>query len=166
MPSAERQLLEIELEQMSQSTDTSTFLNGNSITDLSMSWEYVRSPVSKDSNPATSSNTRPNNLPGGPESISRRSGAPRFGGAVSRKPSASSAFTAVREMFDSISYEKGCAFIRTLVSHLGRDVFLKGISAYLKKHSYGNTKAADLWTSLSEACGQDLLPLVDCSQDN
>lgn len=44
----------------------------------------------------------------------------------------------VDQIFDHISYLKGSSVIRMLSSHLGQDVFIKGVSDYLKKHAYGN----------------------------
>ncbi|CAK7233428.1 hypothetical protein SEUCBS140593_008598 [Sporothrix eucalyptigena] len=66
----------------------------------------------------------------------------------------------VNQVFDAISYLKGCSVIRMLANHLGTDVFLKGVSAYLKKHKYGNAKTTALWDALSEASGQDVNTLM------
>ena len=43
----------------------------------------------------------------------------------------------VRQIFDAISYLKGSSVIRMLSSHLGQEVFLQGVSGYLRKHAYG-----------------------------
>ena len=51
--------------------------------------------------------------------------------------------------------------IRMLSSYLGVDTFLKGISAYLKKHAYGNATTNDLWAALSEASGKDVNSFMD-----
>ena len=48
-----------------------------------------------------------------------------------------------------------------LSNHLGVDVFLTGVSNYLKKHEYGNATTADLWAALSEASGQDVTAFMD-----
>lgn len=83
----------------------------------------------------------------------------------------------VDQIFDKISYLKGSSVIRMLAAHLGRRLFLKGVSAYLKKHAYGNAKTSDLWDALSEVSGQDInahmnnwirkigLPLVTVKED-
>ena len=42
----------------------------------------------------------------------------------------------VEQIFDAISYLKGSSVIRMLSSHLGQDVFLQGVSDYLKTHAY------------------------------
>ena len=67
----------------------------------------------------------------------------------------------VDQIFDAISYLKGSSIIRMLVNYLGLDVFLKGVSAYLKKHSYGNATTNDLWAALSDAAGKDVTTFMD-----
>lgn len=67
----------------------------------------------------------------------------------------------VDQIFDAISYLKGSSTIRMLATHLGQETFLKGVSNYLKSHSYGNATTNDLWSALSEASGQDVNSLID-----
>ena len=43
----------------------------------------------------------------------------------------------IEQIFDHISYMKGSSVIRMLSGHLGVEVFLKGVSNYLKAHAYG-----------------------------
>ena len=43
---------------------------------------------------------------------------------------------------------------------LGDDVFRNGLRVYMKRHAYGNTETADLWTALSEASGTDVNALM------
>ncbi|KAL2150396.1 hypothetical protein VTH82DRAFT_6959 [Thermothelomyces myriococcoides] len=62
----------------------------------------------------------------------------------------------VNQIFDRISYLKGCSIIRMLASSLGIQTFLKGIAIYLKRHAYGNAKTEALWSALSEASGVDV----------
>lgn len=66
----------------------------------------------------------------------------------------------VNQIFDAISYLKGCSVIRMLANHLGVETFLKGVSIYLKKHTYGNAKTLALWDALSEASGTDVPTLM------
>lgn len=47
-----------------------------------------------------------------------------------------------------------------LASHLGVKDFLKGVSIYLKKHTYGNAKTTALFDALSEASGKDVNALM------
>ncbi|KAF3479560.1 uncharacterized protein GIQ15_06536 [Arthroderma uncinatum] len=67
----------------------------------------------------------------------------------------------VDQIFDHISYLKGSSVIRMLSSHLGQEVFLKGVAKYLKAHAYGNATTADLWSALSEVSGKDVTSFMD-----
>lgn len=67
----------------------------------------------------------------------------------------------IDQIFDAISYLKGASTIRMLGNTLGNDVFLQGVAAYLKKHSYGNAHTADLWTAISETSGRDVNALME-----
>ena len=62
----------------------------------------------------------------------------------------------IEQVFDAISYRKGCSVIRMLSAHLGTEVFLKGVANYLKAHAYGNARTSDLWSALSEASGKNV----------
>ncbi|KAI1341791.1 peptidase family M1 [Xylariaceae sp. FL0016] len=67
----------------------------------------------------------------------------------------------VNQIFDHISYLKGCSTLRMLVNHLTEDVFLKGVGVYLRKHAYGNAKTEYLWQALSQASGADVNGLMN-----
>ncbi|EMC96716.1 hypothetical protein BAUCODRAFT_34107 [Baudoinia panamericana UAMH 10762] len=67
----------------------------------------------------------------------------------------------VDQVFDAISYLKGCSVIRMLAAYLGEKTFLEGVAAYLKTHKYGNAQTDDLWAALSKASGQDVKALMD-----
>ncbi len=56
----------------------------------------------------------------------------------------------INETFDMVSYEKGTAMIRMLANYLGEESFRKGLSYYLKKHSYKNTRTNDLWDAFEK----------------
>ncbi|XP_074648583.1 aminopeptidase A-like [Tubulanus polymorphus] len=56
----------------------------------------------------------------------------------------------ISEVFDSISYSKGASVIRMLESVMGKDKFMTGIQAYLKKFAYKNAKTDDLWEELNK----------------
>lgn len=62
----------------------------------------------------------------------------------------------ITQVFDDISYSKGASVLRMLSHMLGKDVFLRGVSLYLKKHLYGSTVTADLWDGISQAAGIDV----------
>jgi puromycin-sensitive aminopeptidase len=56
------------------------------------------------------------------------------------------------QLFDVISYEKGCSVLYQIHQYIGAETFRRGIAIYLKKHSYGNTETHDLWDALEVAC--------------
>jgi aminopeptidase N len=58
--------------------------------------------------------------------------------------------------FDEITYEKGQSVLRMLESYLGPDVFRDGIRRYMHARAFGNATAADLWSALGAASGQDV----------
>ena len=62
----------------------------------------------------------------------------------------------INQIFDAISYEKGSSVLRMLANWLGEDVFITGVSHYLKKHAFGNAKTEALWDSLSIVSGKDV----------
>ncbi|KAK7788600.1 hypothetical protein R5R35_008941 [Gryllus longicercus] len=55
----------------------------------------------------------------------------------------------IRQIFDSISYEKGASLIRMMSHFLGEDTFRSGLSNYLEEFKYSNTQQDDLWESLT-----------------
>ncbi|NXA49531.1 ERAP2 aminopeptidase, partial [Nothocercus julius] len=57
--------------------------------------------------------------------------------------------TQIKEMFDTVSYDKGACILHMLRNFLTEEVFQDGIIHYLKKHSYKNAKNKDLWDSLA-----------------
>ncbi|KAL6453598.1 APE2 Aminopeptidase 2 [Candida maltosa Xu316] len=67
----------------------------------------------------------------------------------------------INQIFDAISYSKGSSLLKMISKWLGEDVFIKGVSNYLKKHKWGNTQTSDLWDSLSEASGKDVVKVMD-----
>jgi aminopeptidase N len=67
----------------------------------------------------------------------------------------------INEIFDGITYSKGCAIIRMLQQNLGEQIFQTGIRAYMKAHAYGNAATDDLWSSLQAASGVDVKAMMD-----
>ncbi|MBI3178349.1 MAG: M1 family metallopeptidase, partial [Deltaproteobacteria bacterium] len=63
------------------------------------------------------------------------------------------------ELFDVITYEKGCAVLRMAERYLGEDAFGKGLRRYIGKFKNANAQGADLWDALAVAAGEpvDLL---------
>ena len=58
--------------------------------------------------------------------------------------------------FDGISYAKGAAVLKQLNAYLGDQVFLGGVRAHLRDHSYGNATLADLLRAWTDAGAVDL----------
>lgn len=58
--------------------------------------------------------------------------------------------------FDGITYAKGGSVLKQLAAWVGIEAFFTGVSAYFKKHAWGNTTLADLLTELETASGRDL----------
>ncbi|RQM05792.1 hypothetical protein DH86_00004164 [Scytalidium sp. 3C] len=67
----------------------------------------------------------------------------------------------INQIFDDISYSKGCAIVRMISEILGIEKFLEGVRLYLKRHTYGNTRTKDLWAALSEVSKRDIEALMD-----
>jgi aminopeptidase N len=62
----------------------------------------------------------------------------------------------VRTNFDGITYAKGAAVLKQLVSWVGQEEFLAGLRTYFRRHQFSNTSLADLLAVLEEASGRDL----------
>ena len=56
----------------------------------------------------------------------------------------------IGEIFDAVSYSKGASVIRMLAEYLGADMFRKGLTYYLKKHSYKNASTVHLWEAFEK----------------
>jgi aminopeptidase N len=59
--------------------------------------------------------------------------------------------------FDMISYAKGNAALRQLVTWLGDETFLAGLNAYLTRHRLGNATLADFVSALDAVSERDVL---------
>ena len=62
----------------------------------------------------------------------------------------------VQVNFDGITYAKGASVLKQLVAWVGRDEFVAGVSAYFRKHAWGNTELSDLLVELEATSGRDL----------
>ncbi|KAH7103916.1 leucyl aminopeptidase [Auriculariales sp. MPI-PUGE-AT-0066] len=71
----------------------------------------------------------------------------------------------INQIFDALSYSKVIPdapfLLRMLVSVVGEEKFLEGVSIYLKKHLYGNSVTKDLWAGIEEATGFDVPTLMN-----
>ncbi|MFC4070277.1 aminopeptidase N [Actinoplanes subglobosus] len=59
-------------------------------------------------------------------------------------------------IFDHISYGKGNAAVRQLVTWLGEEDFLTGVNAHLTRHRFGNATLEDLLSALDAASPRDV----------
>ncbi|KAJ2807919.1 hypothetical protein H4R20_001081 [Coemansia guatemalensis] len=66
----------------------------------------------------------------------------------------------IDQVFDSITYYKGCALIRMLSAFLGIDSFMTGVRAYLRAHEYSTATTRDLWCALERASGKDVAQMM------
>ena len=57
---------------------------------------------------------------------------------------------------DGISYAKGAAVLKQLVSYVGREQFFAGVRAYFARHAWDNAELSDLLRELEEHSGRDL----------
>lgn len=62
----------------------------------------------------------------------------------------------VQVNFDGITYAKGASVLKQLVAWVGQEPFMRGVSAYFKKHAYKNTELKDLLKELEAESGRDL----------
>ena len=67
----------------------------------------------------------------------------------------------IDEIFDGISYAKGCAVIRLLAEYVGLETFKEALRLYLSKHKYSNASSKDLWDAVSEKSGKDIETLMN-----
>ncbi|MBN3301040.1 ERAP2 aminopeptidase, partial [Amia calva] len=63
--------------------------------------------------------------------------------------------TQIKEMFDTVSYDKGACILHMLRHFLMDEVFQSGIVRYLKRFSYRNARNEDLWNSIANTCSDD-----------
>ncbi|KAF8232360.1 hypothetical protein L208DRAFT_1272750 [Tricholoma matsutake] len=67
----------------------------------------------------------------------------------------------INQIFDSLSYSKAASVLRMLSNYVGEELFLKGVSLYLKKKLYANSVTNDLWEGIRTATGIDIIRLMD-----
>ena len=62
----------------------------------------------------------------------------------------------IREIFDSISYDKGGCILRMLEHFVGEKKFQTGLKKYLVKHQYDNAEGRDLWNAIGTVSKQPI----------
>lgn len=65
------------------------------------------------------------------------------------------------ELFDTITYNKGCAVLRMLENFLGADAFRAGVRTYIHEFAERNAVGADLWRHLGEASNMPVAELME-----
>jgi tricorn protease interacting factor F2/3 len=66
----------------------------------------------------------------------------------------------VSQIFDEITYGKGCAILGMIEGYIGEDHFRSGVTDYLGRFRYGNARTEDLWLALARASGTPLTELI------
>jgi aminopeptidase N len=59
-------------------------------------------------------------------------------------------------IFDAITYPKGASVLQQLMTYVGEDNFITGMTGYFARHAWGNTTLQDLIDALAETSGRDL----------
>lgn len=62
--------------------------------------------------------------------------------------------TEAKQLFDDISYKKGCCVLKMISTELGENKFFEGVKLYIHRHKFGNTVSADLWQALEDCTGE------------
>ena len=65
------------------------------------------------------------------------------------------------ELFDAITYLKGCGVLRMLENFLGPENFRKGIRTYMQEFGERNARGSDLWRNLQVASQQDVTKIIE-----
>ncbi|CEP61992.1 M1 family metallopeptidase LALA0_S04e05270g [Lachancea lanzarotensis] len=63
----------------------------------------------------------------------------------------------IDQLFDTISYLKGCSLLEMVSEFLGADKFIRGVAQYLKRNAFSNATMDDLLGSVGEVCEIDLV---------
>ncbi|MCI4364964.1 MAG: M1 family metallopeptidase [Thermoplasmata archaeon] len=64
------------------------------------------------------------------------------------------------QIFDEISYGKGCAVLGMVEAFLGEGRFRAGVTDYLHRFRFGNARTQDLWDALGRASGEAVAGLI------
>jgi puromycin-sensitive aminopeptidase len=65
------------------------------------------------------------------------------------------------EMFDVITYQKGCSVMRMLENFLGHEAFRDGLRTYMQEFRESNAAGADLWRHLQNASSQPVTRIME-----
>jgi aminopeptidase 2 len=62
----------------------------------------------------------------------------------------------IDQLFDDITYKKGCAVLKMLSERLGEKLFLAGLRQFLTQYAYRSIETEDLWNVLTQVSGVDI----------
>jgi puromycin-sensitive aminopeptidase len=66
-----------------------------------------------------------------------------------------------QELFDVITYFKGCAVLRMLETFLGSESFREGLRSYMHEFADRNARSSDLWRHLQAASHQPVIEIME-----
>ena len=66
-----------------------------------------------------------------------------------------------QELFDAITYLKGCAVMRMLENFLGSETFRNGLRNYIQEFAERNAQGSDLWRHLQAASQQPITQIME-----
>ncbi|KAJ9472500.1 Aminopeptidase M1 [Diplonema papillatum] len=66
----------------------------------------------------------------------------------------------IDEIFDDISYAKGCSIMRMLVAWIGKESFQTAMQKYLEEFKYKNATTISLWKALEAASKQPVVEVM------
>lgn len=67
----------------------------------------------------------------------------------------------IDQLFDAISYFKGCSIILMLSNYIGTNTFLDGVSVYLNKNKFDNGTTVDLWNAIGEVSDKPVNKMME-----
>lgn len=65
------------------------------------------------------------------------------------------------ELFDAITYLKGCSVMRMLENFLGQETFRNGLRTYMQEFYESNARGSDLWRHLQAASHQPVTQIME-----
>ena len=65
------------------------------------------------------------------------------------------------ELFDAITYYKGCGVMRMLENFLGSEIFRNGLRTYMQEFGERNARGSDLWRNLQVASDQPVTKIIE-----
>lgn len=66
----------------------------------------------------------------------------------------------IKEIFDTITYQKGSSIIKMLVENVGEKKFRQSIRLYIKRYAYGTTTTNNLWDCIEKITKKDITGMM------